>query len=242
MGVGDGVRCKWHYDRRRPGAAGAGRRLVASGWEEARYSFFFSSRRRHTRCAIVAAVAAGRAVSADLGADASRARRAAVVAASCEVGEDAHTGEEPVAGAGVEPGRAAEMETVECSGEKATGRVTAAAVGQPAESGVAGAARPTVSLDQRTGPGGSGAGQHTPDRAAIDDPSGCGADHGAGLRADRGASAAISPWKAGGQLLRVDSLRAFQWRAPTAVGAHQQAGQYFSARVAGGSSAERGAA
>src|SRR6266849_3650659 len=80
-------------------------------------------------CATVAAVADGRAVSADLGADASRARRATVVAASCEVGEDAHPGEEPVAGAGVEPGRAAEMETVECSGKKATGRVTVAAVG-----------------------------------------------------------------------------------------------------------------
>ncbi|OLE76311.1 hypothetical protein AUG19_03190 [archaeon 13_1_20CM_2_54_9] len=42
--------------------------------------------------------------------------------------------------------------------------------------------------------------------------------------------------------LGVDSRRAFQRRAPTAVGTHQQAGQYFSARVAGGSSAERGAA
>jgi len=150
---------------------------------------------------LLLAVADGRAVSADLGADASRARHAAVVVASCKVGEDAHPGEEPVAGAGVEPGRAAEVETVECSGKKATGRVSADAVGQPAESGVAGAARPTGSLDQRTGPGGSGTSQHTIGSAAIDDPSGSGADHGAGLRADRGARAALWPWKAGGQLL-----------------------------------------
>jgi hypothetical protein len=54
-----------------------------------------------------------------------------VAAASRQAGEDTHSGEEPVAGFGVEPGRTAEMEVVEYSRAKAIGKFAIAAVGQP---------------------------------------------------------------------------------------------------------------
>ncbi len=81
-----------------------------------------------------------------------RAGRAAVALASSQAGAHAHAGEEPVAGTGAESGRATEVEAVERGGKKAAGVVAAAALGEPAESGVAAAARSAGGVDRRTGP------------------------------------------------------------------------------------------
>jgi len=62
-------------------------------------------------------------------ADTGRTGCPAVVATSREAGADAQSGEEPVAGAGVEPGRAAEVEIAECEGTAAIGKLAVAAVG-----------------------------------------------------------------------------------------------------------------
>ena len=71
---------------------------------------------------------------------------------------------------------------------------------------------------------------------------GVGADHRAGVRANHGTGATLSPRQTGGQLSRADSHGAFQRRSWAAAGTHQQAGESVFARVAGGSSAKCGAA
>src|ERR1700739_4283076 len=78
---------------------------------------------RPARCAAHFAVAAGRTVSATVGAQRGDARCAAVVAAPAEVGGAAHAGEEPVAAPGTEPGRAAEAAVVEPRGPRGAGAV-----------------------------------------------------------------------------------------------------------------------
>src|SRR6202035_1515267 len=64
---------------------------------------------------------------------AGRAGREAVALAPSQAGAHAHAGEESVAGAGTESGRATEVEAVEQGGKKAAGVVAAATLGQPAE-------------------------------------------------------------------------------------------------------------
>src|ERR1700680_376493 len=86
-----------------------------------------------------------------LGAHGGRAGRTAVALASSQAGAHAHAGEEPVAGAGAESGRATEVEAVEPGGEKAAGVVAATALGEPTESRVTPAARSTGRVDCRTG-------------------------------------------------------------------------------------------
>jgi hypothetical protein len=119
------------------------------------------------------------------------------------------SGEEPVAGAGVEPGCAAEVEIVECERTAAVGKFAVAAVGPPPKNGVAGAARSTGSFDRRTGWRRYGAGPQASGGAALDDPSGSGADRRTGVRADAGTSRKVSPGEASGQLFRADSHGAF---------------------------------
>ena len=77
---------------------------------------------------------------------------------------------------------------------------------------------------------------------AIDDASGRGTGHGAGVHADDGTGGAFPAGQTGGQLPGADSQRAFQRRTPATARAHQQTRQSVSARVAGGSGAECGAA
>jgi len=77
---------------------------------------------------------------------------------------------------------------------------------------------------------------------AADDPSRRGTGHGAGVHADDGTAGAFSARQIGRHLPGVDSQRAFQRRAPATAGAHQQTRQPVSARPAGGSGAECGAA
>ena len=145
------------------------------------------------RDARAAAEASGRgSLSADLGAHGGRAGRAAVALASSQAGAHAHAGEEPVAGAGAEPGRATEVEAVERDGKKATGVAAAAALGQPAEGRVAAAARSTGGVDRRTGPCGGRAGPGAAGGTAIDDASGRRTGHGAGVHADDGTGGAFS--------------------------------------------------
>jgi transposase len=139
---------------------------------------------------------------------------------------------------GVQP----EAEAVEQDGKRAAGVVAAAALGQPAESGIAAVARSTGSVDCRTGPCGGRTGQCAASRTAIDDASRRGTDHGAGVHVDDGTRGAFPAGQTGGQLPGADSQRAFQRRAPAAPRAHQQTGQSISARVAGGSGAKCGAA
>src|SRR5439155_1124925 len=145
-------------------------------------------------------------------------------------------------GASLEPGRATEAKAVERGGQEATGSVAVAAVGEPEESGVAGAVGSTGSVDWRAGRCGGRTGQHPTSSAAINDASGSGADHRAGVRANHGTGATLSPRQTGGQLSRADSHGAFQRRSWAAAGTHQQAGESVFARVAGGSSAKCGAA
>src|SRR5438128_7782041 len=125
---------------------------------------------------------------------------------------------------------------------EATGGAAVAAVGEPEESGVAGAVGSTGSVDWRAGRCGGRTGQHPTSSAAINDASGSRADHRAGVRANHGTGATLSPRQTGGQLSRADSHGAFQRRSWAAAGTHQQAGESVFARVAGGSSAKCGAA
>jgi len=149
--------------------------------------------------------------SADLEAHVRRARCAAVVVASAQAGEDAHTGEEPIAGASFKPRNATEVEAVDREGTEGTAGPATAAVGQPAESGVVNAARPTGGVHRGVEPSGPPAGQHTTGGAALDDPSGRWAGDRAGLCANGGARRTLSSWQAGGQLLGADSHGTFQW-------------------------------
>src|ERR1700680_2345867 len=105
---------------------------------------------RPARCRTADEASGGGSFSADLGAHGGRARRTAVAFASSQVGTRAHTGEEPVAGSGAEPGRATKAEAVERGGKKAAGVVAASALGEPTESRVATAARSTGGVDRRT--------------------------------------------------------------------------------------------
>ena len=161
--------------------------------------------------------------------------------ASSQAGAHAHAGEEPVAGAGAESGRATEVEAVERGGKKAAGVVAAAALGEPAESGVAAAARSTGGVDRRVGPCGGRAGLGAAGGTAIDDASRRGTGHGAGVHADDGTRGAFPARQTGGQLPGTDSQRVFQRRTQATARAHQQTRQSVSARVAGGSGAECGA-
>ena len=79
----------------------------------------------------VAAADVGRALSADLGAESGGAGRAAVAGASAQASAGADAGEESTAGHGVEPGSAAETETVDGSGAGGTGEVGVAALCEP---------------------------------------------------------------------------------------------------------------
>src|SRR5438876_9921438 len=93
---------------------------------------------------------------------------------------------------------------------EATAGAAAAAVGEPEESGVAGAVGSTGSVDWRAGRCGGRTGQHPTSSAAINDASGSGADHRAGVRANHGTGATLSPRLTGGQLSWSDSFGAFQ--------------------------------
>src|SRR5438046_1433891 len=72
------------------------------------------------------------------------------------------------------------------------------------------------------------------------DASGRRAGVGAGRGADGGAGGGLRVGPQGGQLIRAESERTLQRRA-TAVGTHQQAGQFVSALLAGGSGTIGGA-
>ncbi len=74
----------------------------------------------------------------------------------------------------------------------------------------------------------------------VDDASGSGAGDGVSDGANVGTGGAVPDGQAGGQLFRADPERALQ-RRPTAVGTHQQARQFVSAFLAGGSRTECGA-
>src|SRR6202163_1871916 len=139
---------------------------------------------RPARRGAAAEASGGGSFSADLGAHGSRARRPAVALAPSQAGAHAHAGEEPVAGAGAESGRATEAEAVERGGKKTAGIVAAAALGEPAQSGVAATARSAGSVDHRTGPCGGRTGQRAAGGTAIDDASRGGTGHGVGVHAD----------------------------------------------------------
>jgi len=62
-----------------------------------------------------------------------------------------HADKEPVAGTGVEPGCATEMEVMDGGGTKAAGKFGAAAVGQPEKNGVAETVGRTGCVDHGTG-------------------------------------------------------------------------------------------
>jgi len=74
----------------------------------------------------------------------------------------------------------------------------------------------------RTGPCGGRAGQCADRGTAIDDPSGRGTGHGAGLHAEDGTRGAFPTGQTNRQLPGADSQRVFQRRAQTAAGAHQR--------------------
>jgi transposase len=84
-------------------------------------------------------------------------------------------------------GCATEVEAVEQGGKKAAGVAAAAALGEPAESGVAAAARSPGGVDRRVGPCGGRAGFGAAGGTAIDDASRRGTGHGTSLHADDGA-------------------------------------------------------
>src|SRR6202795_2420673 len=70
---------------------------------------------------------------------------------------------------------------------EAAGVAAAAALGEPAQSGVAATARSTGGVDQRVGPCGGRAGFGAAGGTAIDDASRRGTGHGTRLHADDGA-------------------------------------------------------
>jgi hypothetical protein len=75
---------------------------------------------------------------------------------------------------------------VERGGKKTAGVVAVAALGEPAESGVAAVAGSAGGVDRRVGPCGGRAGFGAAGGTALDDASRCGTGHGAGLQADDG--------------------------------------------------------
>src|ERR1700681_3625511 len=138
----------------RADADGVGARGVDWGCGEDSRQLRAQAEDRPGRCGVAAEASGGGSFSADLGAHGGRARRGAVALASSQAGAHAHAGEEPVAGAGAESGSATEVEAVEQGGKRAAGVAAAAALGQPAQSGVVAAVRSTGSVDRRIGPRG----------------------------------------------------------------------------------------
>src|SRR5205823_10276612 len=117
----------------RADAGGVGARGMDRGCGEDSGQLRAEAEDRPARCGVAAEAYGGGSLSADLGAHGSRAGRPAVAVASSQAGAHAHSGEEPVAGAGAESGCATEVEAVEPGRKKTAGVASAAALGQPAE-------------------------------------------------------------------------------------------------------------
>ena len=101
---------------------------------------------------------------------------------------------------------------MERGGKKAAGVVAATALGQPAESRVAAAARSTGGVDRRAGPCGGRAGLGAAGSTAIDDASRRRTGYRAGVHADARAGRAFPAGQTDRQLPRTDSQRVFQRR------------------------------
>src|ERR1700693_2511405 len=185
-------------------------------------------------CGAFAEAAAGRAVSAVMGAIGEGAGRPAVAGAPASASAAADAGEEPVASAGAGSGVAEETAVVEQGGAPGTGEAEPAAICSPAAGRTAGYTGSAGEADWRVGPGGEIGSAKQTGSSLFDDASGGRAEHGAGHGADAGSGGAVRQSQASVQLFGTDPARAQQRRA-AAVGTHQQAGQRPDAVSAGGS-------
>ena len=195
---------------------------------------------RPARCATSAAVVDGGTLSADLGAESGRAGRAAVAGASSQVSAGADADQEPAAGAGLGPGSATQVEAVERNGTGGVGETGVAALCRGTARAFAKNAGAVGGGDCGAEPAGGRGGEATASSGEVDDASGGRSGDGVGHGADAGSGKALRKWAPGGQLLRTDSARALQWWTAE-VGTDQQAGQFVSALLAGGSGAVGGA-
>src|SRR5207244_13121822 len=134
-----------------------------------------------------ASAAAGRALSADLGADVGGAGHAAVAGASPQASADSDAHQEPVARAGAEPGSATQTQAVDGSGAGGVGEVGAVALCRDSAQEAAGNPGPSGNGDHGAEPASGGRSEATATSGEVDDASGRrssdGVGHGADVRA-----------------------------------------------------------
>src|SRR5208337_4745605 len=151
-----------------------------------------------------------------------------VAGASPQAGAVANPGQESVAVFGHEPRTAVEVETVDAKRTAETGSAAVRSLRGATAGHLAGAAGPTGTADHQPGYGGAPRSRSATRRGTADDSSRSRAGDQLGVRSHAGPGGTIC-WSApSGQLLRTDSARALQ-RRQTAIGRHQQAGQFVSA-------------
>src|SRR5437667_96411 len=150
-----------------------------------------------------------------------------------QAGSAADAGEKPIAGDGARSRGAEEMEAVDGGRTRAAGANRTAALRCRATPASAANPRSAASGDRRLEPASESRSPATAASGEADDASRSRSGYSAGTGADAGTGRTLPFAQASGQLLRADSQRALQRRAP-AAGAHYQAGQFVFALPAGG--------
>jgi hypothetical protein len=127
---------------------------------------------------------------------------------------DADTDRESAAGRGRERGLSLDEKTVQRTGTSEARETIVGSVGQSAPERIIGAAGPAGSQDCRVNGSCRARNQETARGAAVDDASGRGTHHGAGLCAGHRDTGPVSLWQADWQLHRAHSVRGLQcWPA-----------------------------
>src|SRR5271157_2813905 len=190
-------------------------------------------------CGTDSAIAAGRSLSAGLGAELGESRSAATAVASAPHGAGAHADHEPVASGGAQRGTALQEAAMAGRRTRATGVVPVSVVGEPATARSTGAAGPTDFHDCRVDAGHRARSGEMSRGAAVADASRSGRTDSAGLRADHRPNGAVPVRQADRELSGAGALGGVQ-RAATTVGPYHETGQLSATFPAGGSGASHG--
>src|SRR5467141_4123715 len=154
--------------------------------------------------------------------------------APTSAGADADADHESAAGRGDERRLSLEEKAVQRKRTRAARKTPVGSLGQSTSERIIGAAGPTGSKDCGVNGSGRARSQEMARGTAVDDASWRGTHHRTSLRSGHWDAGSVSLWQATWQLHRAHSVRGLQCRQ-AATGAHQQAGQYSAALLAGGS-------
>src|ERR1700687_208913 len=191
-------------------------------------------------CSADSAIAVGRSLSADLGAERGESRPAATAVAPAPDGADAHATDEPVAGGGAERRSAPQERFVAGSRTETTRVVPVSPVGEPAPArlaGVAGSTDPDDCGTERSDRAGS---REVSRGAAVENASRGRFSDRAGFRIDHREGGAVPVRQTDCELSGTGALGGVQ-RGSATAGTHHQTGQLAVAFPAGGGSPSHGA-